>query len=137
MINSYSNVSKTFNANEVLTFTNNKILTGCTVTHIEGTGKFVLNKPGYYYVSFNTNGSTSGTAGNMTVQLFNNGVAVPGAIATSYSGAVDQDENLSFSTIIRVLPSCRIVDNSVTLTVQNTGVEAIFNSLNIVITKLC
>ena len=81
--------------------------------------------------------STSGTAGNMTIQLFNNGVAVPGAIATSYSGAVDQDENLSFSTIIRVLPSCRIVDNSVTLTVQNTGVEAIFNSLNIVITKLC
>ena len=73
----------------------------------------------------------------MTVQLFNNGVAVPGAIATSYSGAVAQDENLSFSTIVRVLPSCRIVDNSVTLTVQNIGVEAIFNSLNIVITKLC
>lgn len=137
MINSYSNVSKTFNANEVLTFTNNKILTGCTVTHTEGTGEFVLNKPGYYYVSFNANGSTSGTVGNMTVQLFNNGVAVPGAVATSYSGAVDQNENLSFSTIIRVLPSCRIVDNSVTLTVQNTGVEAVFNSLNIVITKLC
>ena len=45
MINSYSNVSKTFNANEVLTFTNNKILTGCTVTHTEGTGEFILNRP--------------------------------------------------------------------------------------------
>ena len=84
MLNSYSNVSKTFNANEVLTFTNNKILTGCTVTHTEGTGEFILNRPGYYYVSFNANGSTSGNDGNMTVQLFNNGVKVLGAVDTYY-----------------------------------------------------
>lgn len=138
MISSFNNTTQTLNTNQSILFNSNRILTGCTITHSEGTGSFVLNKPGYYYVSFSGNGYTSGTtAGNISVTLFNNGSEVLGANASSYSTGEDIFRNLNFSTIIKVLPSCCYVDNTATLTFQNSGVEAIFENVNVNITKLC
>jgi hypothetical protein len=136
MVNSYTNTSQTLNTNDVLTFATNRTLNGCSVTHTEGTGTFVLKKPGYYYVFFNGSGAAE-TAGNIVVQLLSNGVEVPGAVASGYSAANTNEETVSFSTIIKVLPSCACVNNTTTISLQNTGVETTFSNLNIVITKLC
>lgn len=137
MVNSYTNTSLAVITNEAITFNNNFIQTGCTVTHSAGSATFALNKPGFYFVTFNGIAATE-AAGDITVQLQQNGVNVPSALTTASSTTALTDiENLSFSTIIQVKPSCCAVDNNVNLTLVNTGVPATFSNVNVVITKLC
>ena len=135
MISSYNNTSQDVAINGLLTFTTDRILTGCTATRNGQT--FQLNKPGYYYVTFNADGAATTAVGDIVVVLQNNGVAVPGAIATFTTTVADDATNLAFSTIIRVPPSCCAVDNTANLTLVNTGVAATFTNVNINITKLC
>ena len=135
MISSYNNSSQEVAINGLLTFSTDRILTGCTATRNGQT--FQLNKPGYYYVTFNADGAATTAVGDIVVVLQNNGVAVPGAIATFTTTVADDATNLAFSTIIRVPPSCCAVDNTANLTLVNTGVATTFTNVNINITKLC
>ena len=135
MISSYNNTSQEVAINGLLTFTTDRILTGCTA--IRNGQTFQLNKPGYYYVTFNADGAATTAVGDIVVVLQNNGVAVPGAIATFTTTVADDATNLAFSTIIRVPPSCCAVDNTANLTLVNTGVAATYTNVNINITKLC
>ena len=135
MISSYNNTSQEVVINGLLTFTTDRILTGCTATRNGQT--FQLNKPGYYYVTFNADGAATTAVGDIVVVLQNNGVAVPGAIATFTTTVADDATNLAFSTIIRVPPSCCAVDNTANLTLVNTGVATTYTNVNINITKLC
>lgn len=135
MISSYNNTSQEVAINGLLTFTTDRILTGCTATRNGQT--FQLNKPGYYYVTFNADGAATTAVGDIVVVLQNNGVAVPGAIATFTTTVADDATNLAFSTIIRVPPSCCAVDNTANLTLVNTGVAVTYTNVNINITKLC
>jgi hypothetical protein len=135
MLSSYNNTAQDVAINGLLTFTTDRILTGCTATRNGQT--FQLNKPGYYYVTFNADGAATTAVGDIVVVLQNNGVAVPGAIATFTTTVADDATNLAFSTIIRVPPSCCAVDNTANLTLVNTGVAATYTNVNINITKLC
>lgn len=137
MLNSYTATLQELDINEDLVFSTNRVATGCAVNHAEGTTTFTLTRPGYYYVGFNGDGATDGTAGTVTIELLNNGTPIGGATASAYSGAVTEVVNLGFSTVIKVLPYCRCVDNFATLTVRNVGVAATFDNVNITITKLC
>lgn len=136
MINSYSLISQAVAADGILNFDTTRILTGCTVKHADGTPTFTLTKPGYYYVTFNGT-ITDTAAGIVTVQLLNGGVAVPGAEASITNTATTDERSFSFTTIVRVLPSCCAIDNTSTLTVANTGIAATYSVANINITKLC
>lgn len=135
MINSYTATSQSVLTDGTLDFDVNKVKTGCTITHTSGTASFSLNKPGFYFVTFNGDVSTA-TAGTISTQLFGNSSAISGASA-SVTAAIDTTYPLSFSTIVQVLPSCCVCDNSMTLTVVNTGEDATYTNANIVITKLC
>ena len=134
MISSYNITTQNVAVDGLLTFTTDRILTGCTVTRNGPT--FQLNKPGYYYVTFNANGSATSVT-DVTIELQNNGIAVPGATATITPAAVGNTMNFAFATIIKVPPTCCAVDNTANLTLVNTGVAAIFTNVNINITKLC
>ena len=135
MINSYTITSQPVAVDDTLNFNVTRILTGCTVKHVDGAPSFTLTKPGYYYVTFNAD--VLGTAaGDVTAELINGTVAVPGATATT-TIAVGETANIAFSTIIRVLPSCAAIDNTTTLTILNTGVAVTYTNANINITKLC
>ena len=135
MISSYNNTTQTVAANGLLTFTTDRILTGCTATRDGST--FQLNKPGYYYVTFNASGAATSEVGDIVVALVNNGVAVPGATVTVSPTVINSTRNFAFSTIIKVPPSCCAIDNTANLTIVNTGVAATFTNANINITKLC
>jgi hypothetical protein len=135
MINSYSTISQAVAADGTINFDTTRILTGCTVKHADGTPTFTLTKPGYYYVTFNAD--VLGTAaGDVTAELLNGTVAVPGATATT-TIAIGDTANVAFTTIVRVLPSCAAIDNTTTLTILNTGVAVTYTNANINITKLC
>ena len=135
MINTYNITTQNVAANGTVAFTTDRILTGCTVTRNGNT--FQLNKPGYYYVTFNAVAAATETVGDLTVELYNNGVAVPGATATVTTATAGNNDNYAFTTIIRVLPSCPMINNTAELTVVNTGVDATYTVANINITKLC
>ena len=137
MINSYTNTSQSLATNQAIPFLVNDILTGCTVTHNAGSTTFTLNKPGFYQVNFTGTGAVSGsTAGTVQVTLFNNGVAVPGAIATQTSASTTDIRTVNFTRLIRVLPSCCAVNNKASLVFTNTGSAATLTNVNVVITKL-
>ena len=135
MISSYNITSQDVAVNGLLTFTTDRILTGCTITRNGPT--FQLNKPGYYYVTFNADGAATTTPGDIVIVLQNNGIAIPGAMATVTVAAADDATNLAFATIVKVPPSCCAIDNTAMLTLVNTGVAATFTNVNINITKLC
>ena len=134
MISSYNITTQLVAVDGLLTFTTDRILTGCTVTRNGPT--FQLNKPGYYYVTFNAD-AFSATVDAITVELQNNGVAVPGATATITPAVAKDVMNLGYANIIKVPPSCCAIDNTANLTLVNTGVAATFTNVNINITKLC
>lgn len=71
------------------------------------------------------------------MQLQKNGNDINGAKSSSNSAAVTDFNGMSFSTVVKVLPSCQAVDNTTTLTVLNTGVGAIYSNANITVIKLC
>jgi hypothetical protein len=135
MISSYNINTQAIVSNGILNFTTDRILTGCTATR-DGQA-FQLNKPGYYYVTFNAVAAATTTVGELSVELYSNGVAVPGAIATFTTTTAGDNANYALSTIVRVPPSCCAVNNAVTLTVVNTGVDATYSNVNLNITKLC
>lgn len=135
MISSYNVTTQNVATNGTLTFTTDRILTGCTATRDGST--FQLNKPGYYYVTFNASGAATSEVGDIVVALVNNGVAVPGATVTVSPTVINSTRNFAFSTIIKVPPSCCAIDNTANLTIVNTGVAATFTNANINITKLC
>ena len=136
MINSYSLISQAVAADGTLNFDTARVLTGCTVKHTDGTPTFTLTKPGYYFITFNGT-ITDTAAGNVTVELLNGGIAVPGATASAAVAATTDEHSVTFATIIRVLPSCCSIDNTTNLTVANTGIAATYSVANINITKLC
>jgi hypothetical protein len=136
MISAYSLTDQLVAVDGLLDFDTNRIATGCTVKHVDGTPAFTLTKPGYYYITFN--GTVTDTAaGIVTAQLLNGGVAVPGAEASITTAATTDERSFSFATIVRVLPSCCAIDNTTTLTVANAGIAATYSVANINITKLC
>lgn len=135
MISSYNISSQDVLVNGVISFSTDRILTGCTATRNGNT--FQLNKPGYYYVSFNADAAATEAVGLLSIELQNNGVAVQGAEASSTTTTAGNISNYAFSTIIRVPPSCCAIDNTAKLTIVNTGVAATYSNVNINITKLC
>ena len=135
MISSYNITSQAVLTDGLLQFSTDRILTGCTVTRNGDT--FQLNKPGYYYVTFNADVAATETLGELTIELLNNGVEVVGAEATETATVAGNVSNLAFATIVRVPPSCCAIDNTARLTLVNTGVAATITNVNINITKLC
>ena len=136
MISSYNSTTQTVDAGAAYVFDTNRIVTGCTVGHVQGTATFTLTKPGYYYVTFNTTFTTE-TTGDVTVELQNGGTAVPGASGTETVTTAGDTNSIAFATIVRVLPSCCMVDNTATLTFVATGIALDATVANVNITKLC
>lgn len=76
------------------------------------------------------------STGLVSTQLYNNGVAIPGALSSITIDTAGSLKNVSFSTIVRVLNSCACIDNTANLTVVNTGLEATYSDAEITIVRL-
>lgn len=119
-------------ANGLVNFTTNNILTGCSIKHTEGSNTANINCAGLYLVLVNID-LVPVAAGPITVQLLNNGVAVPGAKA-NITGAVSTSVNLSFNTLLKVLKSCPcMIDNTANLQVQVSAAATISNAKLVIV----
>ena len=135
MLDIVSSASQTLTTGSDITFDTNRIATNCTARHVAGTSVVTLNRPGYYFVGFNTIATaTEATETNpITVQLFNNGDEILGATASELSATNTTDINLSFQTIVKIMPSCCAINNTGNLTFRTTGADATFTTPNVVV----
>ena len=136
MISTYNSATQTVATDAAYVFDTNRVATGCTVGHDAGTATFTLRKPGYYYVTFNTTFTTEAT-GVATVELQNGGTLIPGATGSETVTTAGDTKSIAFTTIVKVLPSCPALDNTVTLTFVATGIALDVTVANVNITKLC
>jgi len=80
---------------------------------------------------------TSATTGDVTIQMYKNGVAVPQAVSTDTIATADDLSALGFTTLVNVDSNgCSCCNTSTVLTFMNTGIANTL-SMNVVVTKVC
>lgn len=110
-----STTSQTLATGNPIPLQNNIFQSGCGITHIAGGTAISLTRSGTYLIAVTATGD-AGSGNTFSVQAYNNGTAIPAAIASlTDSGTVH------FTTLVKVLPSCRSIDNNANLTFVNTG----------------
>ena len=111
----------------------------CGVTTFSRTDNSVsLQHPGIYHITATLVGSGD-VAGDVTVQLLENGVIVPGAFSTqSITTPTTELRTFVVDYYVVVDDNCILGNRAVetkTITLQNTGVDATFTSVVFNVTK--
>lgn len=91
---------------------------GCNL-RLSGNGIEVVGE-GYYKIDCNVTVSPD-AAGDVVVALYNNGVQIPGAIASATTSATDQLVTLPIQTTIRQGCRCEGADNLTVVLVEGAG----------------
>lgn len=116
--------------NNPVLFGATRIKTGCTVRHEQGSGRFVLNKPGIYKVTFNANISTV-AAGTAILNITQDGEAIAGGRINATTVA-----NGSIPVSVTILLRVYCCDSAVSVT--NFSATAVnVTDANMVIDRLC
>lgn len=105
-----------------------KIRKGCTA--VLNSNTISLTSKGTYMVTVNADYTTT-AAGNTTLQLLNNGVAIPDAKSTA-TGTAGGTVTQSFTTLVQVL--CPAILPNLTLTESAAGTLV---NVSVVVTKVC
>ena len=135
MFEAYSTVTNTYNLDDLVTFENIRY-DDCRVRVTNGS-TFTINTPGRYYVYFGGVGASATAASSFATQLVINGTDVPAVRSEVTSTAANDPQDMSFSTIINVMPSNCYVDNTVRIQVQvDSTDEGELTSANLVIFRL-
>lgn len=136
MIDAVNVAPQVVTTNGVVLFNSTRILTGCSARHEQGSGRFVLLKPGIYEVEFNANVSlpTGATVGPITLDIMQEGEPVAGSRMIYTPAAVDELGNVSATILVRVY-DCGCCTS---LSVRNSSPTSInVQDANFVITRHC
>lgn len=127
----------------VVSFNVDNVDTCCNISHTAGSPVIEINKAGYYLIIFSSFGYNTGAvvegtdySGTYSFQLNNKDVPVVNAVASASSTSNTMVENVMFSTILYVPPSCRAIDNNAFLTVKYLGQEGTILNGNLSIIRL-
>lgn len=131
----YNNASQTVEQTGLVSFPTVGTKTGCSIKNLTNT-TVELAPGGLYQVIVQVTGAQSTTTGDLIIQLFRNGIAVPQALASVTSSAATDIETIGFSCLLLVNPSCCAVDNTTILTVVNTGVAATYSNASLTVVRL-
>lgn len=131
MIDAVNVAAQTVNINNPVPFGATRIKTGCTVRHEQGSGRFVLTRPGIYRVTFNS--TISATADTVAIlNITQDGEAIAGAQIQVGTGPSPNIESGSVTTLVRVFCG----DSAISVVNLGTAALTISNA-NIVIDRLC
>jgi len=92
-----------------------------------------IDGPGYYNIQASITAAPT-AAGNVTITVYKDGVAIPGATATQSTSVANNPLNLSISSLVREFCSC--CDGLSNLTFVLTGTAAAISNIAIVVEKL-
>lgn len=137
MIEIYSNSDNGiyYSENSNISFTNQDIKTN-SCNKIVTTDNANLNMPGYYEVNFTGVIATATTAANVGVIMTENGTDKVNTKSVGYSGGSSELVPVSFSTIVRVGASCRVVSNAKAIRVKIVGANAYLYNANLTIKRV-
>lgn len=111
----------------------------CVKTFDVTSNSVALQETGMYLVDVNAT-FTAEAAGDVTIQLYENGIAIPGALATeTITTPTTEARSISFSYIVSVDCGCILNNQTVlskVLSLVNTGVEATFSNVVVNIVKV-
>lgn len=131
MIDAVNVATQVVAINNPVLFGATRIKTGCSVRHEQGSGRFVLTKPGIYKVTFN--GTISAEAATTAIlNITQDGEAIAGARIETSVAAAPAVVSGSVTTLLRVF----CCDSAVSVTNLGTTALNISNS-NLVIDRLC
>lgn len=94
-----------------------------------------INDTGYYTIDSSITLS-SATAGDITVTMYNNGIAIPGAVATETVATADDVVNLSINAIIRETGCCYYNNGPASLTFVISGGDVTVTNVATTVVKL-
>ena len=103
-----------------------------------GTANIIFNKCGLYRVTV-TASAVAGEAGDVSVQLYQDGVAIPNALSTVTAADTTNSRTISIEKLIQVSKnnvSCCPCSSPSTVSVMNVGVEATFDPINVTVVKI-
>ena len=129
MIDAVNVPVQTVQPNNPVLFAATRIFTGCTVRHEQGSGRFVITKPGIYKVTFN-GVLTSAAASTALLSVMQDGEAIAGA--TIDQATTSDPETVSVSTLIRVY----CCDSAISITNTGTTNPVDVSNANIIIERL-
>ena len=92
-----------------------------------------IDGAGYYDIEASITAAPT-AAGNVTVTVFKDGVAIPGATATQSTTAANNPVNISISSLVREF--CPCCDGLSNLTFVLTGTAAAVSNVAIVVEKI-
>lgn len=134
MFEAYNITSTSYVTNQPVVFTTTRY-NDCRV-RLNNNNTINISTPGCYYVDFHAVGVAVSATSQLTIQLYRNGVAVPGVVSTITTSASTSPDNLSMSTIINVLPSCAVINNNVSLQFVVTSTDGVITAANVVVYRL-
>lgn len=136
MIDAVNVAAQTVATNATVLFGSTRVHTGCSARHEQGSGRFVLLKPGVYEVEFNANVAlpTGATAGPITLDILQEGEAVAGSKMIFTPAAAATLGNVSTTVLVRVYEQCCCTSLSVR---NSTTVPITVQDANFVITRHC
>lgn len=134
MFEAYNVTNTTYSQNQPVVFSTTRH-TDCRV-RLNNNNTINISAPGCYYVQFNAVGAASTATSQITVQLYRNGAAVPGVVTSATTTASTDPETLTVSTIVNVLPSCAVINNSASLQFLVTSTDGVITSNNVVVFRL-
>lgn len=119
---------------QLIPFNVNALQTGCIIKHGAGGVTVSFGKSGVYHVTLTIVGAPT-DAGDIGAQINVNGVALPQGQAAS-TAAAGATTTVVVDTLVNVPMSCACIDNSVSLSVQYTGVAGTLTLANLTVMKV-
>lgn len=92
-----------------------------------------IDGAGYYNIEASITAAPT-AAGNVTITVFKDGIAIPGATATQSTTTANNPVNLSISSVVREF--CPCCDGLSNLTFVLTGTAAAVSNIAVVVEKL-
>lgn len=138
MLYLYTGTDQTLDTNDKVAFINYGVTVGSHVRKGEN-GTILLTSPGVYEIHFNADlANNTSTSGEVSTQMYVNGGAYGGAVATATSSGLTNVQNIGFTALVRVRPNCCVVADNLpaVLSFVNTGVEAVYANAALTIKKV-
>ena len=137
VLDAYNLTSTTYTAGQRIVLSNAYVNNGQSISFVAGNAYANIIKSGVYKVDVIVNGTAS-AAGAIGIQIYRNGVLVPGASATETATGTADIHNLVAETIIDVNSACSYAGtgvNTIPITVQVTA-GMVVTSAKLIIVKL-
>lgn len=116
--------AQTVEAGGYIVFDTTNLHRGLAINHVDGSTNTRIVSKGIYNVFFNADVIPSG-AGEITVTLENNGVALNSA---TFTGVATIGENIAFAIAFPVMKSCPCISNVANLKVSVSADATIINA---------